>query len=163
MNYLKNRNLIIVVIVLVLLFGGYYLTNTKKTTTSSKDAGVNTNVNLNNNETPSKTSSTSTAPEETKVSDSNISSFSPAAGITVATKPTEVSIKFSKVVRGGSEIKVASAKGVDVVPAANTLSADGKTLSAPVTITASGVYDVSYSYCLADNTCKTGSFSFTVK
>ncbi len=155
---ITSREIIIAAIAILVLLGiGYVINNNnnKKADTKTED-----NVNLDENNS---TDSSSQSSSDENNGDSNVETVTPAPDSTVDSKPDQITVKFKKAIKGGSEIKVVSASGVDVVPGANTLSADGKTLVVPVAIVDSGAYKVAYSYCLEDGTCKTGTYTFTVK
>ncbi|HSX57734.1 MAG TPA: copper resistance protein CopC [Candidatus Saccharimonadales bacterium] len=156
---ITSREIIIAAIAILVLLGIGYLIN--KNQSSNKNETKKEDVNLNGSSTSSAEKSEDKNAEYNN--DSNITSITPEPNSTVSTKPNQVSITFKKAVKGGSEIKVATAKGVDVVPGANIVSKDGKTLIVPVAVADAGAYKVAYSYCLEDGTCKNGTYSFTVK
>lgn len=158
MNFFKNRtNVTAAVIIIIVLALGYYLSNNKTSTKSSEKSNKTETSDNNKSATKSATS------ENTTMTTNNITSMTPAKDANLSAAPASVSMKFSKKIAGGSEIKVTDAKGVDVVPAANTISTDFMTLSVPVSISAKGTYTVKYSVVYQDRTSATGSYGFTYK
>ena len=153
-SLLSNRNFLIglVIVVVVALFGwGYFSNNSEKKAEEKSESKQE------------QTTSTEDKKEEEK--SKNVASFSPAenAEVTLANAPKEIVLKASKELAAGSEIKVVSDKGLDVVPAGNVLTADLKTLSAPVAIEVAGTYTVSYQLNWKDGGQEDGSYKFTVK
>lgn len=154
-NLLSNRNFLIglVIVVVVVLFGWGYFTNGDENSDDNKDE-----------QKQEQTTSTQDKEEEEEKSES-IVSYSPAenAEVALANVPTQIVLIVSKELTAGSEIKVVSDKGLDVVTAGNKLTADLKTLSAPVMIEVAGKYTVSYQLNWNAGGSEAGSYTFTVK
>lgn len=153
-NLLSNRNFLIglVIVVVVALFGwGYFSNNAEKKSEEESETKQEQTI--------------STEDKKEEVKSKNIESVSPAenAEVALANAPKEIVLKAGKELAAGSEIKVASDKGLDVVTAGNKLTADLKTLSAPVTIEVAGTYTVSYHLNWKDGGQEDASYKFTVK
>lgn len=156
MKFLKDRNLIIIAIVLVLLVGGFYLTNNKdsqKKEETKKEDQVNLKDNENN----------STENSKSEVTVKGVVSVEPVSNASLSKAPTQVVLKLDKEITAGSEIKVVSDKGVDVVTAGNKLTSDLKSLTAPVKIEVAGTYNVSYKLNWLVGGSSEGSYKFSVK
>lgn len=160
MNFFKNRtNVTVAVIIIIVLALGYYFSNSSKTSTNKSSNNSSKTQTSDNAKSATKSAST----ENTTATASYIVSMSPAKDASLTSAPTNVTMKFSKKIEGGSEIKVTSDKGADVVPSANVISADLMTLTAPVSISAKGTYTANYSVLYQGGTKAAGSYTFTLK
>jgi len=157
-NLLSNRNFLIglIIVVVVILFGWGFFSNSKENSSEN---------NKKEEQKQEQTISTNSSEQKSAEKSENIVSLSPESGsqVELAKAPSQVSIKTNKEMTAGSEIKVVSEKGVDVVTAGNKLTVDLKTLSAPVTIEAAGTYTVTYHINWAAGGSKDGSYKFIVK
>ncbi len=160
MKFLKDRNLIIIAIVLILLVGGYYVTNSDK---KAADNNTKQEDQVKLDEEKGEVTKDSKTTQAPAVTSKNVVSTDPTSNASLTTKPTAVSVKVDKELAALSEIKVVSDKNVDVVTGGNKLSTDLKTLTAPVSITVAGTYNVSYSLNWKVGGTTTGSYKFTVK
>jgi methionine-rich copper-binding protein CopC len=152
-NLLSNRNFLIglVIVVVVVLFGwGYFSSNEEKKAEDQKEE--------------QKQEETISGDEDEEKS-ADIASVTPSESseVTLSSAPKEILLKTNKEMTAGSEIKVVSDKGLDVVTAGNRLAVDLKNLSAPVAIEVAGTYTVSYHINWKDGGSEDGSYKFTVK
>ncbi len=112
-NIISNRNFLIglVIVVVVGLFAWGYFSPSKQNKTETRKG---------------QTSSTQTSPTVETKKTVGVVSVVPAENsqIALSSAPSETVIKVDKELTAGSEIKVVSDKGVDVVPSGNKLSED---------------------------------------
>jgi methionine-rich copper-binding protein CopC len=91
---------------------------------------------------------------------SDLEDSTPAAGSTITTAPTEITLAFGEIVRGGFSTVVVT--GPDGVPYGDGKArAVDKTLTQPVTPLASGKYTVAWRIVSADGHPLQGAFTFT--
>lgn len=157
---ISNREIIIAAIAILVLLGiGYFINNNSEE--NKAESTQEDNVNLDEGGSDE---SKESVKEDVKEPQGVVSTEPSAnAEITISSAPKSVVIKFDKEIAGGSEIKVVSDKGVDVVTAGNKITTDLKQLSAPVSITTVGTYSVTYAINWGDGTKSDGSYKFTVK
>ncbi len=156
---ISNREIIIAAIAILVLLGiGYFINQNGDDTT--EETSQEDQVNLDENE------STDEADKDSGDLPEGVASVEPEqdAEVALANAPSAVTVKAEddKQLDAGSEIKVTSDKGSDVVTAGNRITADLKTLSAPVRITEAGTYTVDYSINWQDGSKSEGSYKFTV-
>lgn len=156
---ISNREIIIAAIAILVLLGIGYFINQNSEDNNQDEQQQEEQVNLDEN----KDDSNDEAANEEKPE--GIVSTEPASGAEIAlTKvPDNVIVKSDREMTAGSVITVVSEKNIDVVTAGNRLTTDLKQLSAPVDISAAGVYTVAYKINWKDGTSSEGGYKFTVK
>lgn len=158
---ISNREIIIAAIAILVLLGIGYFINNNSNDNSSDNTSQEDQVNLDEKE------STDEANKETGELPDGVASVAPGkdAKIALANAPSVVQIKAAddKQLDAGSEIMVTAENGSDVVTGGNRITADLKTLSAPVSIAEAGTYTVEYKINWQDGSKAEGSYKFKVE
>lgn len=155
---ISGREVIIAAVAILVLLGIGYFINNNNSDSNSEDQNQEDQVNLEEE------NSEENDEESSEEKPEGVSATEPEADkeIKLADVPNVIVVRTTKELAGGSEIKVVSDQNQDVVTARNRISADLKTLTAPINVTQPGVYTVTYDINWADGTTSTGRYTVRV-